>query len=244
MTTRIVLSLGGNSAVTDECYVSALSLPGLDLEICSVLPGLPESRLRDVLAASSGLVLTGGADVHPARYGEAPAGAEMQTVSVERDALELAALAEADRLGVPVLAICRGMQVLNVHRGGGLLQDIGRSHRDGRPQQEKWRPFHDVVLDPASELARCLGTEHVSTNSRHHQALDPARLGRGLRVVGRCPADGIIEAVELPGERFVVGVQWHPENMAIGPEDIPERAQARSLFAAFAGAAEAFATPR
>ena len=244
MSTRIVLSLGGNSAVTDECYVSALSLPGLDLEICPILPGFPESQMRNLLAASSGLVLTGGADVHPARYGEGPAGAEMRTVSEERDELELAALAEADRVSVPVLAICRGMQVLNVHRGGGLLQDIGQSHRDGRKQQEKWRPFHAVALDPASDVARCLGAEVVNTNSRHHQALDPARLGNGLQVVGRCPGDGIIEAVESPGDRFVMGVQWHPENMAIGPADTPERTQARRLFTAFAHAANAFAALR
>lgn len=237
MTARIVLSLGGNSAASDDCYVAALSLPGLDLEVCRVYPATGLAEVRELLRGASGLVLSGGADVDPARYGESPAGAEMQYVSEARDAVELAALDEAEAMALPVLAICRGVQVLNVHRGGALLQDIGQSHRDGRKQEEKWRPFHAVDLVPGSRVADVLGASTLETNSRHHQALDPARLGDRLVVTGRCPGDGVIEAVEVPGERFLVGVQWHPENMALAPAESPQRAQARRLFAAFAEAA-------
>ncbi|MFN8616733.1 MAG: gamma-glutamyl-gamma-aminobutyrate hydrolase family protein [Dehalococcoidia bacterium] len=239
MTARVVLSLGGNSRASDDCYIAALGLPGLDLEVCPVYPATGLAELRELLGGASGLVLSGGADVDPARYGERPAGAEMQHVNPARDAVELAALDEAETRELPVLAICRGVQVLNVHRGGALLQDIGQSHRDGRKQEEKWRAFHPVEIAAGSVAAQVLGTSRLETNSRHHQALDPGRLGDGLVVTGRCPGDGVIEAVELPGQRFLVGVQWHPENMALAPADSPERAQARRLFAAFAEAARA-----
>ncbi|MEO8540027.1 MAG: gamma-glutamyl-gamma-aminobutyrate hydrolase family protein [bacterium] len=244
MTVRIALALGGNSTVTDECYVRALSAPGLDLEICKLLPGMDEAGVREVVARCSGLVLSGGADVHPARYGQEPAGTEMKSVSVARDAMESTAIVEADRLEMPILAICRGMQMLNVQRGGALLQDIGESHRDGRKQAEKWRPFHSVALDPGTAASAVFVAETVETNSRHHQSLDPARIGEGLQVVGRCPIDGVIEAVEGRGDRFVLGVQWHPENMAIGPEESVSRGQAQGLFAAFAEAAHCFASNR
>lgn len=240
MTTRVALALGGVSATSDDLYVAALSQPELGLEVVRLLPEMSEAAVREAVRSSAGLVLSGGADVHPARYAEVPAGAEMKYVSEARDAMEMAALEEADRLKLPILAICRGMQVLNVHRGGGLLQDIGGSHRDGRPQEEKWRRFHAVALEPASAAAKVLGAEMVETNSRHHQAVDPVRLGRDLHVTGRCVIDCVIEAVEEPGERFVLGVQWHPENMALARADSPERAQARGLFGAFAEAARSF----
>ena len=236
MSRRVVLTLGGVSATSDACYVQALEQAASGIEIVPLYPSASAGDIRDALALASGIVLSGGADVHPARYGEEPAGAEMRFVSPARDAMEFAALAAADARDLPVLAICRGVQVLNVHRGGALLQDIGQSHRDGRPQEEKWQPFHTVDVEPASRLAEVLGSPIVEVNSRHHQALDPARLGAGLRVTGRCPADRIIEAVEGEGSRFVVGVQWHPENMAIGPAGIPSGAQARAIFSAFASA--------
>lgn len=240
MTARVALSLGGNSAASDDCYLAALGLPGLDLEVCPILPSTPLAQVRELLRACSGLVLSGGADVHPSRYGEPPAGAEMRFVNEARDVVEFAALDEADTLDLPVLAICRGMQVLNVHRGGALLQDIGESHRDGRKQEEKWRPFHAVEVSAGSLARRILAAETVETNSRHHQALDPRRLGQGLTVSAVCAGDGVIEAVETAGSRFVLGVQWHPENMAVAPGESPERSQARALFAAFAAAAHTF----
>ena len=237
MTARIVLSLGLDSPVPNDVYLAALSRPGLDLEVCRISPETDPAAVRDLVAGSAGLVLSGGPDVHPARYGEQPGGADMRYVSEARDAVELAALAAADDAGLPVLAICRGAQVLNVHRGGGLLQHIGQDHRDRREQPEKWRPFHGVNVEAGTLSARTLDAAQVWTNSRHHQALNPARIGAGLRVTGRCATDGLVEMVEGDGSRFVLGVQWHPENMATAASDSPERAQARRLFEAFARAA-------
>lgn len=243
MTTPIAVVLSGKSETSDGVYVDALSLPEFALEVVRLLPDMSDAALRHTLGSVSGLVLTGGVDVHPARYGETPNGTEMQYVSEARDALEGTALDEADRLGLPVLAICRGMQMLNVHRGGALLQDIGAAHRDQREQKEKWRAFHAVTLEGSSRALAALGGVKVETNSRHHQAIDPERLGRGLRISGRCVVDQVIEAVEDDGDRFVLGVQWHPENMALGPDDTAERTHARRLFAAFAEAARTFRTP-
>lgn len=243
MNTPIALALGGGSETSNTVYVEALSLPEFALEVVRVNPDMTDATLRQAMRSVSGLVLSGGVDVHPARYGETPNGTEMQYVSEARDAMEAIVLDEADRLGLPILAICRGMQMLNVHRGGALLQDIGNAHRDGRVQAEKWRAFHAVGLEPSTRASAALGAGKVDSNSRHHQALDPTRLGRGLRVTGRCLIDDVIEAIEEDGDRFVLGVQWHPENMALGPDDTPERAHSRRLFAAFAEAARRFRTP-
>jgi putative glutamine amidotransferase len=134
------------------------------------------------------------------------------------------------------------MQVLNVWLGGALIGDIpsmvpgacGHS-----VQEPRHGAAHGVAIEPGCRAAVILGGRVVGVNSRHHQALRPDALGRGLMVTGRAP-DGVIEAVELPGERFVVGVQWHPEDMAIALEDTPERLHARALFEAFAQAARDF----
>jgi putative glutamine amidotransferase len=135
------------------------------------------------------------------------------------------------------------MQVLNVWAGGGLIQDIPSAIAGAcahSVQEPRHRQAHEVALDGGCRAAAILASGTVGVNSRHHQALDPRRLGEGLAVVGHSP-DGVIEAVEVAGERFVVGVQWHPEDMATGPDDVPERAHARALFTAFAEAARDFA---
>lgn len=235
MSIRICMTGSSERGVT--AYLDALKVCAADLEVSLLLPGQAAGELEAAMAAARGLLVTGGVDIHPREYGRDPAGTEMETVQPERDALERRALRHADSREIPILAICRGMQMLAVHCGGGLLQDIGQLHRDGRLQEEKWRPFHAVEVDPASRLARVLGASRVEVNSRHHQAIDPSRIGSGLSVTARSPLDATIEGVEAPGERFVIGVQWHPENMALGPEATPERAQARALFAAFAEAA-------
>ena len=235
MTTRVAIVVG--RPVEDDPYVAAFRECCPDFEVELVHPHLAAAATAESLANSSALLLTGGADIHPERYGEAPAGSEMKPVQPARDALELLALQRADAAGWPVLALCRGMQMLNVHLGGALLQHIGESHRPSpRPAKEDlWRPFHSVDLVPGSTLQTAVGVPHMQVNSRHHQAVDPTRLGTGMVVVARA-ADGIVEAIELPGERFVLGVQWHPENMAFAPEGSAERSNARALFAAFAAA--------
>jgi len=154
-----------------------------------------------------GLVLGGGVDVNPELYGEAP-HPETEEPNDARDAMERELLRGALDKDVPVLAICRGMQMLNVARGGTLTQ-----HMEGhvmRPDN-KGEPAHPVKVREGSVLAGIVGAGTLEVNSRHHQAV--ARIGEGLGVVAAA-ADGTVEAVEMRGRRFVVGVQWHPEDMS------------------------------
>jgi putative glutamine amidotransferase len=173
--------------------------------------------------------------VAPGRYGQA-AHETIIGVSEARDDLELSALGVADGMEMPVLAICRGMQMLNVALGGTLVQDIPSmvegavAHSVPEPRQG---PAHGVEVETGSRLARIAGSTRFQVNSRHHQAID--RPGAGLVVTARAP-DGIVEAFETTGPRFVVGVQWHPEDMA-GHPGIGVTAD--RLFAAFTEAARA-----
>jgi putative glutamine amidotransferase len=164
------------------------------------------SELLDHLDA---LLLAGGADVDPASYGAAP-HPETAGVRAERDAFELALLRGAIARDLPVLGVCRGMQVLNVACGGTLHQHVPElvGHEDHR------RVFgafgdHDVRLEPGSLAARAASGLRVATKSHHHQAIDA--LGSGLRITGWSVLDELPEAIELPGARFALGVQWHPE---------------------------------
>jgi putative glutamine amidotransferase len=151
-----------------------------------------------------GVCLSGGPDLDPAAYGAEHRHAELGPTEPSLDAFELALLEGALDRGIPILAICRGAQALNVACGGTLHQ-----HVPGHRQTElASKPTQEIELAPRSRLARVLGARTVQANSFHHQAID--RVGRGLRVVARA-ADGTIEGVEGPG--FVVGVQWHAETL-------------------------------
>jgi putative glutamine amidotransferase len=183
--------------------------------------GIPTTRdpavALPLLDRCDALLLPGGPDVDPHRYGE-EARAEWRTEAVaELDAVEAAVLQRALELDLPVLAICRGCQLLNVVRGGTLWQDIavqeaGDAAHDGESAgTPRTQTVHPVVLEPDSILSRVLQATVVGTNSLHHQAL--REIGEGLRVVGRSP-DGLVEAVEMPRRRFVVGLQCHPEEHA------------------------------
>jgi putative glutamine amidotransferase len=176
---------------------------------------LPPVRPEDVpaiLDRLDGLVLSGGVDVDPALYGQAP-HPKLGRVNRRRDDFELALTREALRRDLPILAICRGHQVLNVATGGTLLQDIpslvpgGIEHAGQGP---RFRRSHRVDLADSSRLRAILGEGTVSVNSIHHQAVE--RPGGGLVVSARCREDGIVEGLEMPGRRFVLGVQWHPES--------------------------------
>jgi gamma-glutamyl-gamma-aminobutyrate hydrolase PuuD len=169
-------------------------------------------RPGEVAAACDGVLLLGGGDIAAERYG-ASAHPQNSAADPVRDALELTCLATALTGDAPVLAICRGMQVMNVLRGGSLIQhlpDIVGEHRIADGGQ------HPVTIASGSHLAGLLGSGPVSVNSRHHQAID--RLGDGLVATAHA-ADGVVEAVELPGRRFCLGVQWHPEDLAAGRPD-------------------------
>jgi len=164
-----------------------------------------------LLSRLDGLVLTGGLDVSPARYGE-PAHPALRTASAERDEFELKLVREALVLDLPLLAICRGLQVLNVALGGSLVQDIPSLVGPSVSHDDRARPrtglAHRVRIVPATRLHALLGADDLAVNSFHHQAA--SLLGRGLLATAFA-SDGVVEGVELPSARFVLGVQWHPE---------------------------------
>jgi putative glutamine amidotransferase len=174
-------------------------------------------------------MLTGGEDVNPSRYGQQP-HPKLKNVSDRRDATELALIREAKRRHTPVLAICRGIQVLNVALGGTLIQDIraqvkgSLDHDDGSPRQSR---THGISIEPGSLTAAALGTTDASVNSLHHQSVET--VSPELKITARS-TDGIIEAVEtIDPDWWVLAVQWHPEEMTDSPEPWD-----RGIFHAFA----------
>jgi putative glutamine amidotransferase len=182
------------------------------IEAAGGIPVILAPGSERAMEVAAGLVLTGGGDIDPAAYGEA-AHEAVVGVSSQRDSLEINALKRAEERGIPVLAICRGMQVLNVARGGSLHQHVPDAFPEGLAHAvptPRCGPAHNVSLDGGSRIAGICGTGVLDVNSRHHQAVKA--VGHGLVVTG-CAPDGVIEAVEVPGERFLVGVQWHPEDM-------------------------------
>jgi putative glutamine amidotransferase len=216
----------------NAAYVRSLEAAGL---VPVVIPPLADSDAAvRVLDAVAGLVLTGGEDVDPAQYGEA-ARPELGSVNCARDVTELALLAAARDRALPTLAICRGIQVVNVALGGTLVQDLPSQQRDALPHElddERRSRVHEVRVDPSSRLASIVGAQSLGVNSIHHQAV--AELGDALRVNARAD-DGVIEGVESDDPRWwMVGVQWHPEELTTSPEPWDRR-----LFAAFADACRA-----
>ena len=181
--------------------------------------GIVPAQDVTTLAGVSGLLLAGGTDDAPALY-RAHRAPETDEPDPVRDQLELALLAEALDRDLPVLAICRGLQLLNVVRGGTLTQHI-EGHKC--PRQ---REVHRVLIEPGSRLESILGTREYVVNSRHHQCA--GKIAGGLAVTAVSPDDGVVEALELPGRRFVLGVQWHPEARMDGPDHL--------LFTAFRAA--------
>jgi putative glutamine amidotransferase len=177
-----------------------------------VLPPLPAEAANTVLDRLDGLLLSGGIDVDPALYGR-PRHPKLGRVDRERDDFELALTRDALRRDLPILAICRGQQVLNVATGGTLIQDIP-SELEGAVTHaapgKRTRRSHPVEVVAGSKLHEILGPGPLTVNSFHHQAIDD--LGAGLTISGRCPEDGVIEAVEMKDRCFVLGVQWHPES--------------------------------
>jgi putative glutamine amidotransferase len=185
-----------------------------------------EASLGAVLDHLDGLVLTGGPDVHPRFYGEEPQNG-LGPVDEVLDTMELMLTTMALDLNLPVFAICRGLQVLNVALGGTLIQDI--SGQDDRAlnhvqQAPKNVNTHTIHVEPDSIVSTLLKGSSPRVNSHHHQALKT--VARGLAVTARA-RDGIVESVELPEKRFVLGVQWHPEGTFSTDEN------SRALFKTF-----------
>jgi putative glutamine amidotransferase len=194
-------------------YTAAVEAAG---GIPLILP-LQSEILGEILAAIDGLVLIGGGgDVGPYRYGDQTIHPATDAINDRRDELEIALVRAAVALDLPMLAICRGSQIVNVALGGGMYQDIpdqhGREieHAQAKLGVDSSEPTHTVTVEPGSLLERVYGRSVIDVNSDHHQA--SKSVSSELRVAGRAQ-DGIIEAVERPAGRFVLGLQWHPELM-------------------------------
>jgi putative glutamine amidotransferase len=208
-------------------------------------------RLRDVglepvdlsesgqsLDGCAGLLLTGGVDIDPRLYGQAP-GTQTHEWNRDRDDFELGLLRDALDGDIPVLAICRGHQLLNVCLGGGLLQHIDSEEHRALNDEGHSSRWHEVSLSGDSRLASIYGFEKLRVNSRHHQAVTREVLARGLRVAA-VSDDGLVEGVESESHTWVVGVQWHPER---DEEQTPGfAASSRRLFEAFREAVGSGAT--
>jgi len=200
-----------------EYHRRILEAGGEPLDLCIDFVVHRECCCVDTLGGATGLILTGGVDIDPALYGEAP-HPRVKRSDRSRDEFELVLLRQALVHDLPILAICRGHQLLNVAFGGGLLQHIdGDDHvADYRSQGFPSR-WHEVTIRQGSRLHTALGlpacppgAAGALVNSRHHQAVTTERLAPRLEVVARSP-DGLVEGVESLAHRWVVGVQWHPE---------------------------------
>ena len=209
-----------------------------------VVPALPALiDLDGLLDRLDGIVLSGAAsNVHPARYGEAPTG-DHEPYDERRDDLSLALIRRVLERGMPLLAICRGCQELNVALGGSLEAEIQRTpgrldHRapPDQPNDVRYAPRHEVTLVEGGLLSRLLGQSRLTVNSLHRQAI--ARLGDGLVIEARA-TDGVPEAVTAPAcPGFVLGTQWHPE------WETARRPDALAIFSAFGDAVALYAAKR
>jgi len=179
----------------------------------------PSMTIDEALTGVDGLLLTGGEDVEPALYHEA-SHPQLGEVDRARDAFEVALIGRARAQGLPILAICRGIQILNVACGGSLVQDIpaqvpgAAEHRLAIPPHQSFDLAHEIWMESDSLLGRLMkervpDSDACQVNSRHHQAIKT--VAAGFKVSATAP-DGVIEAIEDPAARFCLGVQWHPEN--------------------------------
>jgi putative glutamine amidotransferase len=217
------------SGVNANYVRSVLAAGGLPVII---VPDLSPDEAVELFGACDGLLLTGGEDLDPVHYGAAP-HPKLGTVDARRDANELALVAEARARELPILGICRGIQLCNVALGGTLFQDLP-SQRPGAidhdPPAQRDVRSHPVSVTPDSRLAGILGTTEFAENSFHHHAVD--RLGKGLLATAVAP-DGVIEGLEsADAHEWLVAVQWHPEELAHEPH-----AADLKLFAALIAAA-------
>lgn len=225
---RTVSALGSPYQGIGEAYTQAIIQAGASPVL--IPTGLPEKALPGLLARLDGLLLTGGGDVHP-RFYRSEEHPLIAGIDVERDRLEIELATAAAEAGLPLLGICRGLQVINVALGGSLYADLGNQHPGALPHSrypEKPRDYlaHPIEVSAGSCLAGIMGAGPSDVNSMHHQGI--CELAPGLQATALAP-DGVIEAVELPGHPFALAVQWHPECLL-------EHEPARALFKAFVNA--------
>jgi len=213
----------------NRAYFDALE--GAGATPLAISASLSEERLRDLYALCDGICLPGGPDVEPRLYGEETRADCAVAVDTELDRAEMLLVRWALDDDKPLLAICRGAQVLNVAMGGTLWQDVGTmlaTEHDHYPSSARGKLTHSIAVAPASHLRAIAGSEVVEVNSIHHQAV--REVGGDLVITARAH-DGLVEAVEHPGRRFVLGLQCHPEELYL------ERPWANRLFADFVAAA-------
>ncbi len=226
---------GGPSTAKTRAYAEAVRAAGGE-PVWLQPADLPDPQgLSVVLATLDGVLLSGGKDIHPRHFGEPILEEAAVEIDEQRDAAELPLTRAAVAHGLPVLGICRGLQTLNVAFGGSLYQDLSVVGIEISVHQQRgrlldWQPTHAVELVAGSRLAATLGGASAEVNSFHHQAIH--RPAPGWWVTARA-SDGVIEGLEDPTSRFVVGVQWHPERM------VDHDHRARRVFAAFIAAASA-----
>jgi putative glutamine amidotransferase len=214
-------------ALTGRNYSEAAAQVGLlPLMIATLDPALADAALAGV----DGLLLSGGGDVDPVHFGAAPEP-DLGPVDPERDAFELALYRAARERGLPVLGICRGIQLIAVAEGGDLVQHL--APRPGAVQHEQVSrdgdPIHEIRIEPGTHLAAAFGRDRVRVNSYHHQAV--GRVPDGLRTVATS-SDGVVEAIEERDGPFLLAVQWHPE---LAFRRHPEQAAPFRAFAAALG---------
>lgn len=224
-------------AMLNVNYIRAVEAPGASAVLLT--PGHARESVMRLLDHCQGLLLTGGEDVEPHHYGQDP-HAGLGELNPVRDDMELLAAREAVERGMPVLAVCRGMQVLNVALGGTLWQDIPSQlggdvlHEQPAGVNERW---HGARVEPGSLLAGVFGTEELRINSFHHQAVRD--LAPGLRATAWAE-DGLVEGFEGADHPWLVGVQWHPERgESHGPAG-DQRDPDRRIFWAFVEAARRY----
>jgi len=244
--TQTLQSLGGVSAdipaswVMSQRYVQTLVIAGA---LPWLVPLVDDTTLRGIYESIDGLFLPGGADIDPASYGRGPHPLCDKT-DPERDRVELRLAQWALADGIPVLGVCRGMQLINVAAGGTLYQDLAEQ-RSGSIKHDYF-PFggsghtrdylaHDVTISAGTHAARVFGDGCVRVNSMHHQGVKD--VGSGLAVSGVAP-DGLPEALERDNGHYLLAVQWHPEALTDGDE------RSRRLFSEFISAAREFRSRR
>jgi putative glutamine amidotransferase len=232
---RIALTLDrdASKAETND-YLHSLVAAGFSRDEIQVLG--PEAAASLRTGDYDGVVLGGGCDVEPERYGETARAGAGVSVDPERDELDFSLYARARREGTPVLAICRGLQVVQVAHGGRLVQDLPTERPSplvhDTPKGAPTRREHEVSVVRGTRLADLAKEGSLPVNSRHHQAVDVPAAGL---VASATSPDGLVEAFEAPEEdRWMIGVQWHPENLAAAGDE-----PSRRLFADFARAVRA-----
>ncbi len=220
-------TLGAHRVRLNSAYIKALEIAGV---VPIIVPPLSdEDSVRVILSRVDGVLLTGGEDVEPSLYGQ-PRMEQCGPSNAARDATEIALVRAAREMKKPLLAICRGPQLLNVALGGTLFQDIPSQVEgalDHNEKDERSHRVHPVEVEAGSRLADAVQSTSLSVNSLHHQSVRD--VAPALRVTATAP-DGVVEGLETPDEDWwVLAVQWHPEEMTEAP-DSPDR----GIFKAFA----------